>query len=356
MIHVQPSRPYQLRRACDRCHKSKLRCLRDNEVEPCRRCQQLHVECCSSPVSRGRRQSKLQQQQSKDNQQSQKPVTVNPATSTDHQRTPSASEPLSSIKAATTGKPGPDGPVHPPGVPTSDEVGPSQQHTDQGAAVPETHLRNISEIGISLIKHLRAISPLASVGGTYQALSGEAPECAIDNIFHLSETFIKALQHLLPRLPPPNREPSVPSPPPPNDFSLDAASELLIFSTYLRFIETYYVILQHLHAHGQQGKDALQGESHQLQIPAWSMGSYQLASQPRAQVLFVVHVIEDMLTQAQKLIDELVFPKATFGWRGNYECFGGLSLRIVPDLAIQAIRTRELAALRLAQHIKKDNT
>ncbi|KAI1841323.1 hypothetical protein JX265_007917 [Neoarthrinium moseri] len=177
------------------------------------------------------------------------------------------------MKAASMGKSATDGSVDPPGALTSEEV---------------------AGIGVLLIKHLRVITPLTSDGETDHARSVEEPQCAIDDVFDISEMFIKALQHLLPRLPPPNGEPSVASPPP-SDFSLNAASELLVFSTYLRLIETYARILQHLQAHCQQGEDAPQGGL-KLKISGWSIGSFNLVSQLRAQVVFTVHVIENMLT------------------------------------------------------------
>ncbi|PLB52461.1 hypothetical protein P170DRAFT_434230 [Aspergillus steynii IBT 23096] len=39
-----------LRRACDRCHGQKLRCRRENNSEPCVRCQRAGVQCAPRPV------------------------------------------------------------------------------------------------------------------------------------------------------------------------------------------------------------------------------------------------------------------------------------------------------------------
>lgn len=52
MIYVDPSRPTSNRRACDRCHISKLKCIRDDDSPTCRRCQDSSSECVYSPAER----------------------------------------------------------------------------------------------------------------------------------------------------------------------------------------------------------------------------------------------------------------------------------------------------------------
>ncbi|KAH7024904.1 uncharacterized protein B0I36DRAFT_332204 [Microdochium trichocladiopsis] len=228
--------------------------------------------------------------------------------------------------------------------------------------------------------------------------------CPIDQVFHLSEVFVETLAELLPRLPPPFTSTPI-SPLTPDCLSLDAASELLIFSTYLRLLEIYDRILQHIQLHCQQGSrpaaitaarapassalsltstssasntaggrprasssSGMGGNSNgnnngnssssgsgmnaAFNLPGWSIGTFSLSAQSKTQQLFMIHLIETMLTRARDLVSDAVSKKATLGYRGNWECFGGLSLSIVPDLAVQAIRAREKAAMRRVAGIK----
>lgn len=68
MIHVNPGSKTQNRRACNRCHQAKLKCVvEDGQLQPqkCRRCKRTNAECIFSPASRTRatrRRSKAQPQ------------------------------------------------------------------------------------------------------------------------------------------------------------------------------------------------------------------------------------------------------------------------------------------------------
>lgn len=104
-------------------------------------------------------------------------------------------------------------------------------------------MRKISDVGLTLIQHLQVIPIIGPEDDNPEQLLASCPstksKCPIDQVFHLSETFVETLDDILARLPP--AFPGVPIPPDttPNQLSLDAASELLIFSTYLRLVETY---------------------------------------------------------------------------------------------------------------------
>jgi hypothetical protein len=54
MIHVNPSK-VQTRRACNRCHQAKLKCVVDNGRK-CQRCKRANTDCTFSPPSRGQLQ------------------------------------------------------------------------------------------------------------------------------------------------------------------------------------------------------------------------------------------------------------------------------------------------------------
>jgi hypothetical protein len=55
MIHVNPSK-VQTRRACNRCHQAKLKCVLDNGRK-CQRCKRANSDCTFSPPSRGQQQT-----------------------------------------------------------------------------------------------------------------------------------------------------------------------------------------------------------------------------------------------------------------------------------------------------------
>ena len=57
MIHVNPSK-VQTRRACNRCHQAKLKCVSEGDRK-CQRCKRSNTECTFSPPSRMQRQQIL---------------------------------------------------------------------------------------------------------------------------------------------------------------------------------------------------------------------------------------------------------------------------------------------------------
>lgn len=206
------------------------------------------------------------------------------------------------------------------------------------------------DINITLMQHLNIIPEIDFDGkaADQEDELDDKSKYAIDEVFNLSQLFIDIIGHLLRKLPPPFQGGSVSSLPP----SLDAASELVIFSSYLRLIETYDKILRHMQVCCHQS-GTYPASEYQLKLPGWSVGSFSVSSKSKTQSLFMVQLVETMLTRLRDLISELVVtPRATYGYRGNWECFGGMSLVIVPDLALQAIRTRESGTLHLVQQIK----
>ncbi|KAJ1326012.1 RNA polymerase II-specific transcription factor-like protein [Microdochium nivale] len=442
MIHVQPDRPCQLRRACDRCHKSKLRCIRLDDDDghdghdACQRCQHAAAECITSPASRPQRHrlgsSTTTRLNPKSHSQPARP-------SHDHSTSTSTSTGAGTDQVLSTcldGLPDFQDPAFnlnlfllgvgdtdmdmaiadaPPLSPHHGSITTSSSSTVSSSApssvhpssslppVPDTgplpkpidyYMRKISDVGLVLMQHLQAI-PLVSPGddspvqllATATTTPGAPPTCPIDQVFHLSDVFIETLDDVLARLPPPfTGEPFDPGLAA-DRLSLDAASELLIFSTYLRLVETYDRILQHIQLHCQQRSSSNRSSLHQpasthaaapdqpasspaiaaatssrndnapaafqVNLPGWSIGTFYLSAQSKTQQLFMIHLIETMLVRASELVmSDVVSRRATLGYRGNWECFGGLSLSIVPDLALQAVRTRDKVVMKRVADIK----
>lgn len=69
--------------------------------------------------------------------------------------------------------------------------------------------------------------------------------------------------------------------------------------------------------------------------------------------LFLINLLEIMFIQVRNSINKLASPKSTPGYRGDFKNFGGVSLVIVPDLALQAIRIRENTVLQLLDQVKQ---
>jgi hypothetical protein len=67
----------------------------------------------------------------------------------------------------------------------------------------------------------------------------------------------------------------------------------------------------------------------------------------------MITLIETLLARCCKVVGGILSPKLTDGYRGDWECFGGMTLVIVPDLALQAVRAREKAVIRLIDQLKE---
>lgn len=275
-----------------------------------------------------------------------------PFPASSHSRVPSTSIPTSSATTSTA-----TSETAPSSVQGPFSVSPENVNSPNSSDQPVTpsltsYMRKLSDINITLMEHLNAIPEIGYDGKAADQEDGsnDKPKYAIDEVFNLSQLFIDIISDLVRKLPPPLQNNSV-SPLAPSMLTLDAASELVIFSSYLRLIETYDRILRHIQACYNQGESNPASE-YQLKLPGWSIGSFSISSKSKTQSLFMVHLMETMLTRSRDLVSELSAPKATYGWRGDWECFGGMSLVIVSDLALQAIRTRERGTLRLVQQIK----
>ncbi|KAI8966413.1 hypothetical protein F5Y11DRAFT_343475 [Daldinia sp. FL1419] len=103
-------------------------------------------------------------------------------------------------------------------------------------------LEKLSNLNIRLMRHLNTIPEINTVGDLSQP---EDKQFGIDETFHISQLFIYIISQLFSGLPPPQN--SVAGNTPKDNlptFSLDASSELLMYSCYLRLIETYDRILR----------------------------------------------------------------------------------------------------------------
>ncbi|KAK6956378.1 hypothetical protein Daesc_001655 [Daldinia eschscholtzii] len=347
MIHFQPIRQNQLRRACDRCHRSKSKCLRDNDDERCQRCIRANAECVSSPPATSRRRTQISPAQA-DNQtsvvnteQSQMDIDVPDSINV-------VDKPHLVAKTSTLPINTPDSSVDPD---------PSRQDTVEDASSTRepindliSLLERLSNLNIRLLRHLHTI-PEANTASAPSQL--ETKYFNIDETFQISQIFIDIISHICARLPPPQNsgaESTTGDKPP--TFSLDASSELLMYSCYLRLIEIYDRVLRLVQV---STTNRAPGSSIQypFQMPDFTVGSFALPSKPETQSIFLVNSMDAMMARARELVAEATFPKQTAGYRGDFQSFGGTSLVIVPDLARNAIRARENALFGLLDELKK---
>ncbi|KAI0470113.1 hypothetical protein GGR56DRAFT_661106 [Xylariaceae sp. FL0804] len=88
-------------------------------------------------------------------------------------------------------------------------------------------------------------------------------------------------------------------------------------------------------------------------VPGLTFGSFYLPSRSETQSVILVDLMDTMMARASTLISELACPKQTSGYRGNFQSFGGVSLVIVPDLALKVIRIREDEVSRRVSTLKQ---
>ncbi|KAI1392120.1 uncharacterized protein F4822DRAFT_115796 [Hypoxylon trugodes] len=400
MIHFHPDQQHQLRRACDRCHRSKLKCFRDHD-EPCQRCLRANVRCVSSPPVTSRRQT-----QDVISELDRQPPTQ-PIATTSHLPTETLNLNETDIDAnvaswwrgrntgdianfssgtAVTSIPidrpslsviathmdvdsglfqTNDGTsrsrdIYEPLPPTSSITGNSGPGppivTERISATSGSNcnvidlLQKLSELSIDLMRHLDMIPNVAIID---RPQPEDEKLFDIDQTLHMSQLFIDLTNDICSRLPPSSKATSrqiVEAEQ--STFSLDPASELLVFSCYLRLLETYDKILRQMRVsitHKTPNGDI----QYPFRMPDFTIGSFSLPSTTETQSILLINLMDRMVTRARELVAEMSSPKHTSGYRGDFESYGGVTLVIVPDLALKAIRVREDAISRLVEDLKK---
>lgn len=213
--------------------------------------------------------------------------------------------------------------------------------------------RKLADLNCQLTQHLTCIPELDNDEGAGPSgnSSAQAEVFAIDTTFHLSQLFIDTLSQLRQELPPVQKHMTTPTATKKPAFSLDASSELLVFSAYLRLLEIYSRVLQHMQTYCA-ARRRTEATPSTFSLPDLTIGSFSLSSESTIQFGFLINLMESMLARVKELVSEIASPKNTPGYRGNFHCFGGVSLVIVPDLALQAIRAREDMVLNSAKQMK----
>ncbi|KAL2204879.1 hypothetical protein CC79DRAFT_1358970 [Sarocladium strictum] len=238
---------------------------------------------------------------------------------------------------------------------------PTDQEDDRNAHHIEHAMRKMNDFNITLMRYLQVIPIIRPGDDAEELLAAPGAKCPVDEVFLLSEQFIQVTKSLHT-----SSSPNVYGSQS-GSTSLDAASQMVVLSTYLRLIDTYGRILQHVLLHCQQRCDKPNSAGPSLDdagettvapqkstLLEWCIGSFSLSSRSTIQQLFMLQLVETMLTQCRKVMDGITSEKATSSSPSQGEnCFSASSLSIVPDLAMQAIRKREDAVMLLVQQIKE---
>lgn len=271
---------------------------------------------------------------------------------------------ISAVASDTTSLPILDCHIANDGVPSHTNRDPNHSlHESQNqseANVSETPyllqwVGQLATLNVRLLQHSYHIPKANTDSGLTGNPMEEQKAFCIDKTFHLSQEFINIMSSICERLP---RTPRHLSPLLGIDkgdesdcTSLDASSELLVFSTYLRLIEVYEMVLHRLQAYVTH-RGCVAATEFPFSMPGLNIGSFSLSSEPDTQSLILLHLVESMLTRARGLVANMVSPQDTPGYRGSFECFGGVTLVIVPDLALQALHAKERVTFRLIESIK----
>ncbi|KAI0433527.1 hypothetical protein F5Y09DRAFT_63530 [Xylaria sp. FL1042] len=339
MIQLDSSKQASVRRACDRCHRSKLKCSREIDEEKCQRCLRANVECIFSPPASTRRQkwSIATLATSETRYRGREPASIAEGDG-DVSRAALASQNGSGTHANTR--------ENPLGEPTS--------HVKQTEPGRTLWLRRIADVNMALTENLDSFSE-EDVPGDFVVRNqkeGVKSTFMVDQAFHLSQIFIDILGNICSQLPAPDEGGDrVANTPRRAAFELDPSAELLIFSAYLRLLETYHRVLEYIQTAAKQNHFE-RSTTATPQLPSLVVGSFSLPSKTNTQSLVLVNLTETMAMKARELITKMSSPKITPGYRGDFQSFGGVSLVIVPDLALRAIHAREDALTRIINHLK----
>ncbi|KAG8157294.1 hypothetical protein KVR01_013002 [Diaporthe batatas] len=392
MIHFNPSRA-QHRRACDRCHQAKSKCVQYGD-RTCERCERANVKCSYSPrVRRNRVQQAAPSPSSpaaaddplnmwfsvesdfdeaflatfgRDSASELPAPVLSPADyvgpATYDNLSPSNPSRSSSVGLTLLGQA--DGARESMQQDVSDWLSsvtdrtagsattvallppPQNGVTGGDSAANLTHWMNkLAHLNTKLTEHAEfvphgdAISTPPPSDGSYESI--------IDHTFHHSESFIHILGEMCHRLPPLQQQTPGASGVPGGSPSLDEPSYLMVISTYLRFLEMFDRSFCYLMAHKGNGADSWAGSSPQL--PNVSIGSFTLTKSSETMSLLLLNLMESMLSRARKLVYQMMCVKDAMGSRGIPP---GLPSILEPGSALKAIRARENRLLNSMERVK----
>jgi hypothetical protein len=432
MIHVNPSK-VATRRACNRCHQAKLKCIVESSRR-CQRCKQSNSDCTFSPPTRMQRQSmrprlptstavnptehqfdswlnvdfdwgdnSVEPSQlaaggfntelgvtdevfatalhptvihySDDERGMSDPAghtadqigLPSPLTMFDTSISMTATAPTS---AATTNRAGHDASeilrLHNNSSYTSERHATTSANLSSDESITNEYQERSADLAfwadkimplfVELTQHLQSLPRVNLDSTRHDYSNGEMPSPSRshnpDRTFELSESFINILSGMCFKLPPTDACATTGEGRATKYLMLDEASYLLIFSTYLRFLEMHDTVFRYLLAClSQKHENSAAGTC--FYLPKLILGSFSLAMTSETRPLLFVNIMESMLDRAKPVFHRLASVK-TSSEASDKSCgpFAGLSPVFEPTMALESIQARETSIVLLVERIK----
>ncbi|KAK9772060.1 hypothetical protein SCAR479_11223 [Seiridium cardinale] len=237
-------------------------------------------------------------------------------------------------------------------------------HSPQGSDQATVHLpiarqnhslisrgvQQLSELGLELYDFAASMPSLSTWDhpGEYNSLKGK--EFALDRVLEISQQFIETLDRLFPKLSKGNNDAAV------QPF-FDQPCQLVVLSSYLRIIEIYHVILEHIAACARLKRTMSVSnpvsEDRFIHLPSFAVGSFTMDSSSTTQVLVLVHIIEVMMTQSRHLIQCMVNSGKERDAPSMDQDQQRTRKPTAGEIALEGLRSTEEATLRMVETVRK---
>ncbi|KAI1844903.1 hypothetical protein JX266_008919 [Neoarthrinium moseri] len=194
--------------------------------------------------------------------------------------------------------------------PASDLASGRTAAAERNQAMISRGVRQLSDLSLELYSFASLMPPASAWDrpGEYSPLEGK--EFALDRVLKISQLFIETLDRLFPKSHKNDDDVTVEPP------SLDQPCQLIVLSSYLRIIEIYHNILEHVAACARLKRSTANSNPNSnsnsvpsnrfMHLPSLAIGSFTMESSTTTQVLVLVQVIEIMMTRSRYLIQFMV--------------------------------------------------
>lgn len=266
------------RRSCDRCHDQKLRCKRDNDSSACQRCTRSKAKCTFSAVTQSKPPGSFVPS-------NYSPLDLSVDTPAEARYLPTPQDDFASLGVE-------DMNWDFLGTGVFDEV-PLVAHEESSVEGLVRMVADLNAESYVFTNSIPSVEDCLNEEGEYRPVARR--EFALDQMLKLSQRFIDVLSKLF------TATKSTTS-------TVDAASELLIVSTYMRVIETYQLLLQHTSqcakGHLQTAKAPEHAEVTEsfYKLPALMVGGFTMESSTATHAELVVGMVEAMMGRERVLL------------------------------------------------------
>ncbi|KAK0725835.1 hypothetical protein B0H67DRAFT_481855 [Lasiosphaeris hirsuta] len=213
-------------------------------------------------------------------------------------------------------------------------------------------IRQLSDLVVELYDFSQTIPPLSAWDQPANDAGVGHQELGLDHVLKLSQRFIVILNHITVNTTQPATVPhplsnSGPGPTIQSTPPLDQPCELLALSGYLRIVEIYHIILEHVSACAASRKRT-KANWHIMSLPSLTVGTFTMESTSATQVLVLVTLIEVMMTRSRELIRSMVRAR-----KGGEDADGGRKMFSVGEATLEGFRPKEEATLLLARRVRR---